>query len=129
MNSKKYLQGVLKTESNDFNSIKKRLDKTTIRLLHAAMGTATEAGEVVDILKKHVFYGKKIDKIHLLEELGDLLWYISIAIDALDSDFETVMKMNQKKLFSRYKDKFTSDEAINRKLDKEYSILKQNLGE
>ncbi len=126
MNPKKYLKDVLKTESNNFNAIRNRLIfESTIRLLHASLGIVTEAAEVADILKKHVFYGKILDKAHLLEELGDVLWYISIAIDALGSDFETVMKANNKKLKKRYGEKFSKDKALNRKLDEEYNVLKK----
>ena len=127
MKTSKYLKGVLKTESNDFNAITNRIiSKPTIRLLHAAFGMVTEAAEVADILKKHIFYGKDIDKTHLMEEVGDLFWYVGIALDVLDLSFETVMKANNKKLKKRYGEKFSKNKALNRKLDEEYDILKSS---
>ena len=62
MNTTEYVANALKTESIDMKPIIERLsDPTTVRLLHAAMGLETETGEIQDQLKKHIFYGKKLD--------------------------------------------------------------------
>lgn len=90
-----------------------------IRLLHASMGMATEAAEFIDILKKHIFYGKELDAEHLEEEIGDLLWYIAEALNALGLDLDQVMENNIRKLRIRYKKKFTVDEAMNRCAEEE----------
>ena len=87
------------------------------------MGLVTEAGEFQDMLKKHVFYGKPLDEVNLKEEIGDLLWYCAIALEALDTDFEAVMETNINKLKARYPEKFTEDKAENRDLVKEREIL------
>ncbi len=42
------------------------------------MGTVTEVGELADQVKRHVFYGLDLDKENLIEELGDIEWYLSI---------------------------------------------------
>lgn len=95
-------------------------------LLHAGMGLVTESGEFLDTLKKHIYYGKELDKVNLIEELGDQLWYCAIALNALGSDFETAMQINIDKLKSRYPEKFTEELAKNRDLEKERSILEKN---
>lgn len=86
-----------------------------IRLLHTTMGIATEAGEVLDILKKDIFYNREFDREHFLKELGDVLWYLTMAADIVGSNLETVMDMNVAKLAARYPEKFTTDLANNRK--------------
>ena len=48
------------------------------RILHGAIGMMTEAGEILDIFKKHIFYGKPVDVVHLKEEIGDFFWYLAI---------------------------------------------------
>jgi len=93
------------------------------RLLHAGMGLATEAGEFLDPLKKKLFYGKEVDLTNLKEEIGDLLWYIAIACDALDTTIEQEMYRNISKLAVRYPEKYADDAAINRDLDAERKIL------
>lgn len=45
---------------------------------HAHTGFLTELGEILDIEKKHQFYGKPHDINHITEEIGDLLWYAAL---------------------------------------------------
>lgn len=123
--TREYIENVVKTESNDFEKIGDRLSNLdTVRLLHAAMGLVTEAGEFMDAFKKHIFYGKPQDTTNLKEELGDLLWYIAIALDELgEKSFEGIMNTNIAKLKARYGDKFGEMQAENRNLVKEREIL------
>ena len=58
------------------------------RLLHGLIGMCTESGEVLDALKRNLYYAKELDTVNLLEEVGDLCWYMAIIIDVLDLDFE-----------------------------------------
>jgi len=94
-------------------------------LLHASMGLVTEAGEFQDMLKKHLYYGRELDEVNLKEEIGDVLWYCAIALNALGTDFETVMQTNIDKLRARFPEKFTEDNANSRDLDKEREILEK----
>ena len=123
---KDYIPDVLRTENKDYNGMLSRLVTVdNIRLLHGVMGISTEAGELLDSLKKHIFYGKKLDYVNISEELGDLLYYISVCIDILGTSFEEVMEKNIAKLKARYPDKFTEDKAINRDLNTEREILEK----
>jgi NTP pyrophosphatase (non-canonical NTP hydrolase) len=124
MNSKEYIQNAIRTESTDFNSMNDRLTHDgTKRLLHAGIGLSTEAGEFLDALKKHIFYGKELDRVNLKEEMGDLFWYLAIACDELGVEFEPLMETNIAKLKARYGEKFTEHRAENRDLDTERTIL------
>jgi NTP pyrophosphatase (non-canonical NTP hydrolase) len=126
MNAKEYKQQALRTESNDFSSIKSRMASSdSIRLLHAAMGMQTEVAEFTDMLKKHIFYGKPLDLINLKEELFDTTWYMAIALDVLEGSFEEGFQKNIDKLKARYPEKFSEEKAINRDLKKERSILEK----
>lgn len=93
------------------------------RLMHSAMGMNTEAGEFIDALKKHVFYGKVLDKVNLKEEIGDLLWYCAIACSELGISLDEVMTQNIDKLKLRYPNKFNSEDAINRNVEAERVLL------
>jgi NTP pyrophosphatase (non-canonical NTP hydrolase) len=96
------------------------------RLLHAGIGLATETGEFLDAIKKAVYYGNELDRVNLKEELGDILWYMAIAMDELGTDFETEMKRNIEKLKLRYPEKFDQEKAENRNLEKERDILEKD---
>lgn len=128
MNPSTYQELAQRTENQDYIGIAERLTKSTqiIRLDHAAKGLCTEAGEFTDALKKHVEYGNKLDLINLEEELGDLLWYVALACNALNVSLGEVMALNIKKLHGktgRYKDQFTSEEASVRDLERERRVL------
>ncbi len=126
MNSEQYQKDTLVTDLMDYGPVLERLQNIhTVRLLHAAMGLCTEAGEFMDMLKKHILYGKPLDEVNLKEELGDKLWYTALALDELKSTFDAVMETNIEKLRARYPNKFTESDALNRNLDKERKILEE----
>jgi ribonuclease HIII len=119
-----YVQQVLRTEAIDYNKVAERLQNVnTLRLLHAALGLSTEAGEFLDMLKRHIMYGKEIDRVNGIEELGDGDWYEGLAIDVLKTTLDEVQTKNITKLRIRYPEKFTEYDALNRDLDKEREVL------
>ncbi|MFT6631217.1 MAG: NTP pyrophosphatase (non-canonical NTP hydrolase) [Bacteriovoracaceae bacterium] len=124
MNSKSYIKDAIKTESTNFSGMNDRLNDDGLkRLLHAGIGLSTESGEFLDALKKHIFYGKELDKVNLAEEMGDMFWYMAIVADELGFEFEEVMERNITKLKARYGDKFSEEKAEKRDLETERKIL------
>ncbi len=124
MNTENYVKNAVRTESREFDKIAERISSPgNIRLLHGGIGLATEAGEFLDALKKHIYYGKDLDRINLAEELGDLFWYCAIIADELDVPFAKIMEKNISKLKARYGEKFSEEKADNRDLKTERKIL------
>jgi NTP pyrophosphatase (non-canonical NTP hydrolase) len=91
--------------------------------LHAIVGIASEAGEMLDALKKHIFYNQQMDSINLAEELGDLMWYMALLCRRYGWTFEEIQKRNIAKLKARYPEKFTEEKSLNRDLDAERKAL------
>ena len=120
-----YIEQAIRTESADFEAIARRLTGTeeSMRLLHAAMGIATESGELLDMLKKRFFYGKPVDRVNAIEEMGDLCWYMAIACDVLGVSFEEIMAINIAKLKKRYPERFEEEQAVTRDLGEERQVL------
>ena len=83
-------------------------------LINGAMGLCGESGEVIDLLKKHVYQGHELDREHIAKELGDIAWYLSVTAYALDYDLETVLQMNVDKLRKRYPHGFEADRSLHR---------------
>lgn len=106
--------------------IKARLTVDDGRLLHAVMGLVTETGELMDALKRKLIYGKGIDRVNVMEECGDLLWYIALALDACDYTIEEAMERNITKLKKRYPDGYSDTNALNRDLEAERAALEGN---
>jgi NTP pyrophosphatase (non-canonical NTP hydrolase) len=129
VNNNEYQKLAEVTESKDFEVIGERMKTVrAIRLLHAVLGLASEAGEIADQLKKHFFYGKPLDVVNLAEELGDMFWYEALMANELaathpEISFDSIEETNIAKLKKRYGDKFSEQRATHRNLDIERQIL------
>jgi len=123
MRNSEFTLHVTARENRAFSNIRERFSERVIRLLHASTGLNTEAGEFADAMKKHIFYGTPLDDINLIEELGDILWYIHLAADELNVSIEEIMDVNNKKLTARYGTVFSKEKATERDLDTEREIL------
>lgn len=84
-------------------------------LLHMAIGVAGEAGELLDAFKKYVIYNKELDFLNVVEELGDLEFYMEGIRQELSITRESVLATNHDKLGKRYKSYvYTDEQAVNR---------------
>ena len=83
-------------------------------ILNASMGLCGESGEVIDLVKKHLFQGHDLDDEKLIKELGDVAWYLAEAATALNVDLSEILEKNIKKLENRFPDGFNSNRSINR---------------
>ena len=50
---------------------------------HAYLGISSEIGELTDAYKKVIGYGKELDATNVLEEVGDISYYIARVLDEL----------------------------------------------
>ena len=108
-----FVDAVTSDASKDFVALADRLVEldgkgaNIERLLTAGVGINAEGGEFLEIIKKMVFQGKPWtddNREHLIIELGDLLWYVAQATQALGVSFDEVIAANVKKLERRYPD-------------------------
>ena len=106
-----FVDAVTSDASKDFLSLSDRLVEldqkgaNIERLMTASVGMSAEAGEFTEIVKKMVFQGKPYNqdnREHLIIELGDILWYVAQATQALGVSFNDVIETNVKKLEKRY---------------------------
>lgn len=87
-------------------------------IVHMAMGMSGEAGELLDSVKKTVIYNKPIDRENIIEELGDMYWYMTGMMDYLGVTIQDVVEANVDKLRKRYPDAYT-DTAAQKRADKQ----------
>lgn len=126
MNFEEYIKGVVRTENTDYKGIRERMSSvTSIRALHGSIGITTEAGELLDAVKKYIFYGRELDVVNIKEEIGDLMYYSALLADEFGFNLNLILQNNIEKLRARYPEKFTEDSAINRDLGKEREILEK----
>lgn len=91
------------------------MSKEYPRILNGLMGLNGEAGECIDILKKHLYQGHAFDSEHMAKELGDVAWYLAISAEAIGYDLETIFQMNIDKLRARYPDGFDAEYSLHRR--------------
>lgn len=90
-------------------------DTAAMMKLHAALGICGEAGELADAIKKAVVYGKKEDMPNILEELGDLRFYIQAVQNIYGIPEQVILQYNAEKLSKRYASlRYSDREAIER---------------
>lgn len=85
------------------------------RITNALLGMCGEIGELVDIFKKHYFQGHELDVNHVIEEMGDVMYYLCWLLIELDEDIAEVCFENMVKLERRYPNGFSAERSINRK--------------
>lgn len=94
------------------------IDGNTLDVLHWSLGLSGEVGELVDTVKKHVFYGQPFDMQNAQEELGDILFYLTAMCQSLGLTLDYVMADNRAKLQLRYPSGY-DDELAKTRFDKQ----------
>jgi NTP pyrophosphatase (non-canonical NTP hydrolase) len=98
--------------------IKNEMTGATAHAMHMTLGIAGEAGEIVDCIKKWAIYGKTLDIDNLIEELGDLEFYLEGLRQAFGISREHVLEHNIEKLTRRYANLNYSNESAIARADK-----------
>jgi NTP pyrophosphatase (non-canonical NTP hydrolase) len=98
-----------KMSHSEFKSLEEELQ-------YWALCLAGETGEVCNTLKK-LRHGHTPNFNKLLDEAGDVLWYLTALVDTLEfvgPTLDSVAQQNLQKLRSRYPDGFDAQRSINR---------------
>ena len=82
---------------------------------HMALGAAGEVGELVDAIKRFTIYNKPLNYDNVIEELGDLEFYMQGIRGACMITRGEVLAANIAKLTTRYPKTYTDQHAIERK--------------
>jgi len=112
MNLNSYQEAALQTASHiDTFEVKTE----NIQVLRGILGVCGESGEMMEHMKKVMFQGHSLDRIKLIDELGDTLWYCAYLARALGMDLTAVAHLNLAKLHGRYPEgHFTRERSTRR---------------
>lgn len=95
-----------------------QLTEDKVDMIHAIMGISGEAGELLDAIKKATIYDKPLDRTNVVEELGDLEFYMEQLRQSLGITREQTLEANIAKLRKRYEGFQYSDQAAHARADK-----------
>lgn len=105
-------------ELNEYQGLAQRTSNPDLtnwqKVQNGCYGMCGEAGECIDLLKKVEFQDHGFKPLKLLDELGDVLWYIAETAAGLGYTLEDVAKHNVEKLISRYPKGFSAENSIHR---------------
>ncbi len=87
-------------------------------LMHAALGIASEAGELADCIKKNLAYSQDLNRENLIEELGDLEFFMEHLRQIVGIRREDTLQANMEKLSRRYPGLIYTDAAAKARADK-----------
>lgn len=82
--------------------------------MHSLHLISAESGEIHGIFQKK-YQGHAFDAVHLMKEVGDLLWGIAELCTAFGWGMDEVAEMNIQKLKERYPAGFDADKSLHRK--------------
>lgn len=83
-------------------------------LSNVGLGLTGEAGEVADLIKKHLHHGHELNREHLAKELGDVAWYLAVGAHIIGYKLEDILQMNVNKLRARYPEGFDTERSQHR---------------
>lgn len=95
------------------------LTEDDCHLMHMTFGISGEAGELLDAVKKSIIYRRPLDRENVIEELGDIEFYLEGLRAKLGITREEVLEFNTDKLVKRYATLGYSDEQAQARADKE----------
>lgn len=99
--------------------VRREMSDTGAHLVHMALGVAGETGELIDALKKSAIYRKPLDLDNVIEELGDIEFYLSGIRQCLGISREACLKENVEKLQRRYPSGSYSNQHAVERADKD----------
>lgn len=67
----------------------------------ACSGMASEAGESLALFEKAYRKGTEVDTTKLMDELGDVLWFLAAVCNMMDISLDEVMEHNINKIKER----------------------------
>lgn len=104
----------------EYNPYKDLDKKDPYNLLMCYLSTNLK---MLDMLKKKLYYNKEIDMVVFIDYTFKLYSNLKLYCELYNTNFESILDKNIAKLKARYGEKFSSERAINRDLEKEKNIL------
>ncbi len=93
-------------------------------MAHNALGLCGEAGECGEHVKKHLFFGRPIDRDAVIKELGDVMWHVARLADDVGVSLSEVAERNIAKLRARYPEGYSHEACAQRADVNEVSACK-----
>lgn len=102
---------------NEYQNLAQRTSNVktaSAKIENGILGLCGESGECADILKKYLYQGHEFEREKMIEEAGDVAWYLAELATGLGITLEDIFMRNINKLRRRYPEGFDPERSINR---------------
>ena len=103
---------------NEYQDLAMRTSRTDLtakqHTLNGLLGLAGETGECCDLMKKHEYQDGRDIWDDLVDELGDVMWYVAEVASSIGYDLDTIAANNVEKLKKRYPEGFSAERSLHR---------------
>jgi NTP pyrophosphatase (non-canonical NTP hydrolase) len=100
------------------DSIAQEMTGPKAHLIHMVLGISGEAGELLDAVKKATIYNKDLNRANVVEELGDIEFYMEGLRTSLGISRQETLDANVAKLNKRYHAGTYTDTQAQQRADK-----------
>lgn len=105
---------LVKALVKDGRTISEEMNGNKAHIIHMILGVAGEVGELLDAIKKAAIYNKPLDMENVIEEFGDIEFYLEGLRQGLGVTREETLEVNITKLTKRYGAVYSDQAAITR---------------
>jgi NTP pyrophosphatase (non-canonical NTP hydrolase) len=98
----------------DFSSGNYNVPNKLRHIHRAASGMTCEAGELLEITHKAIYRGHKWEMAYLIQEAGDVMFFLQAFCNAVGITLEELAQANIVKLSQRYPDGYCHDVDVER---------------
>jgi NTP pyrophosphatase (non-canonical NTP hydrolase) len=103
---------------NEYQELAQRTSRKDLHpgehIWNGVLGMAGEAGECCDLLKKATYQDGRSIAEELIDECGDVLWYVAETAAGMEMTLEEIARHNIEKLKKRYPEGFDPEKSLHR---------------
>lgn len=87
----------------------KEFDSWIDAAMYGTIKLSGEAGEFSNVIGKAIYHARPLAKEQVVEELGDILWYVAFLAKAFNVTLSDIARANIDKLQARHGEKYNSE--------------------
>mgnify|MGYP000973218475 FL=1 len=93
---------------DEYQAAALRTANPNLDLVYALAKLCVESGEALQLDCKRHYHGKSYTREQMIDELGDVQWYLALAAQELDTTLDEIAAANIDKLRARHGDTYNA---------------------
>jgi NTP pyrophosphatase (non-canonical NTP hydrolase) len=93
---------------NEYQHAAMQTANPALNLFYALAKLCSESGEALQLECKEYYHHKPYTREQMIEELGDVQWYLALAAQELGTTLDAIADANIAKLYARHGDSYNA---------------------